>query len=217
MSAASTSAPERPARARNPRGQGERLRSALIDAAIELLAELEDVEALSVRAVTARAGVSPTALYLHFADKDELVTAVKERCFVELRAYVLAAEERSGPDPRAQAEAMCLAYLAFAAERAGHYRVLFHTRRSAGTAEPSPAPATDIDAIPGPPAGAEAFGDLLRAVSRCLKEGDGRDPFETATVVWAGLHGLAGLRTLAHFPFPSVQRCVTLLLDAYVG
>ena len=41
-------------RARNPRGQGERLREALIDAAIELLADLQDVEALSVRAVTAR-------------------------------------------------------------------------------------------------------------------------------------------------------------------
>ena len=204
----------RRSRARNPRGQGERLRAALIDAAIELLAELQDVEALSVRAVTARAGVTPTALYLHFADKDELLTAVKELSFAELRRYVLGAEEQSGPNPRAQAEAMCLAYLRFAAERPGHYRVLFHTRRGP-TPEPTPAgPATAEFAWS--PNGAEAFGDLAPGQNRCLP--DDRDPVQTATMVWAGLHGLASLRpAVQHFPFPATDAYVKLLLDAHLG
>jgi AcrR family transcriptional regulator len=47
-------------RSRNPRGQGERLRAALMDAARDLLLELGDQDKLSVRAVTARAGVTPT-------------------------------------------------------------------------------------------------------------------------------------------------------------
>src|SRR5947209_1999139 len=122
-----------PTRARNPRGQGERLREALIDAAIDLLSDLQDVEALSVRAVTARAGVTPTALYLHFADRDDLLTAVKDRCFGELRRYVLdavlEAERRAVADLRTQTERGCLAYLQFAADHPGYYRVLFHTRR----------------------------------------------------------------------------------------
>jgi AcrR family transcriptional regulator len=201
-------------RARNPRGQGERLRAALIDAAIDVLSEVADVEALSVRAVTARAGVSPTALYLHFADKEELLTAVKERCFTELRGYVLEAERAAAPDARGQAEAMCLAYLAFAAEQPGHYRVLFHTRRSSGAGDGQSA----IDATEAlaswPPQAAEAFRDLARGVGRCL--GDRHDVFEVATMVWTSLHGFASLRAIRHSPFPSATRYVAVLLGAYL-
>jgi AcrR family transcriptional regulator len=231
--AASTSRPSR--RARNPRGQGQRLRTALIDAAIALLAELEDVEALSIRAVTARAGVTPTALYLHFADKEELETAVKDRCFRELRRYVLTAEAQSGPDPRAQLKAMGHAYLDFAAERPGYYRALFHTRRASRPAgsEAGGAPASapglaeterETDAAPdagaaieigGPPAGADAFGDLVRGVARCLPPG--RDAFPTAFMVWAGLHGYTGLRTMIHFPLPPADAYLRQLLDDHLG
>jgi AcrR family transcriptional regulator len=201
-------------RARNPRGQGERLRAALIDAAIDVLSEVADVEALSVRAVTARAGVSPTALYLHFADKDELLTAVKERCFAELRGYVLEAEQAAAPDARRQADAMCLAYLAFAAEQPGHYRVLFHTRRPSGEdGGPSAIDATEALAS-WPPEAAEAFRDLARGVGRCLN--DGRDVFEVATMVWTSLHGFAALRAIRHSPFPSAGRYVAVLLDAHL-
>jgi AcrR family transcriptional regulator len=201
-------------RARNPRGQGERLRAALIDAAIDVLSEVADVEALSVRAVTARAGVSPTALYLHFADKDELLAAVKDRCFAELRGHVLQAEQAAAPDARRQAEAMCLAYLAFAAEQPGHYRVLFHTRRSSDADEGQ----STIDATAAlaswPLQAAEAFRDLARGVGRCLN--DGRDVFEVAMMVWTSLHGFASLRAIRHSPFPSAARYVAVLLDAYL-
>jgi AcrR family transcriptional regulator len=200
------------ARTRNPRGQGERLRAALIDAAIELLADLHDVQALSVRAVTARAGVTPTALYLHFADKDELLAAVKERCFGELRGYVLSAEHEPAVDARAQAEAMCLAYLQFAADLPGHYRVLFHARRTAPPTEPTPGGST-LAELGWPPNAAESFDDLVRGIQRCLP--DGHDAFQTATMVWAGLHGFAGLwPTLPDFPFPAPEDYVKLLLDA---
>ena len=64
------------ARKRNPRGQGDQLRAALMEAARDLLLELGDQDKVSVRAVTARAGVSPNALYIHFATKDELLSAV---------------------------------------------------------------------------------------------------------------------------------------------
>jgi AcrR family transcriptional regulator len=199
-------------RARNPRGQGERLRAALIDSAIDLLADLQQIDALSVRAVTARAGVTPTALYLHFADKDELLAAVKERCFGELRRYVLAAEAQAGPDVRAQAEAMCLAYLRFAQELPGYYRVLFHTRRTNLSAEPSSAQG-EVPEHGWPANAAESFTDLVRGVRRCLPAG--RDAFQTATIVWAALHGYASLRrTLPRFPFSEAERFVKQLLDA---
>jgi AcrR family transcriptional regulator len=196
-------------RDRYPRGQGEQLRADLVEAAIVLLAELGNFESLSVRAVTARAGVSPTALYLHFGDKEQFLDAVKDRCFGELRRYVLDAELRAGLDPRVQANAMCLAYLSFAEERPGYYRVLFHLghRPDLDTGQ---AP----DSLAWPQNAADAFGDLVRGVSRCLT--DGRDPVEAATMVWAGLHGLVGLRTMRHFPFPADDHYVRALLDAHL-
>jgi AcrR family transcriptional regulator len=201
-------------RARNPRGQGERLREALIDAATELLADLEDVEALSVRAVTARVGVTPTALYLHFADKDELLETVKDRCFGELRSYVLAAEELAGPDPRTQLEQMCQAYLRFAAEHPGHYRVLFHTRRCPPR-RMARLPSS-LQELEWSKSGTEAFGDLVRGVERCLPAG--RDPFPVALMVWAGEHGYVGLRAPSgHSVFPDPATYITQLLDAHLA
>ena len=197
--------PRTSARARNPRGQGERLREALIEAAIELLADLQDVEALSVRAVTARVGVTPTALYLHFADKDELLEAVKDRCFEELRSYTLTAEQQAGPDPRTQLEHHILAYIQFAADLPGYYRVLFHTRRG---------PEPNTASLPSN-LGTLAFGDLVRAVERCLPPE--RDPFPVALMIWAAEHGYASLReSLRRFPFPDPPTYVSQLLDAYL-
>ncbi|MGA2927242.1 MAG: helix-turn-helix domain-containing protein, partial [Solirubrobacteraceae bacterium] len=95
----------KPRAAPTRRGQGKRLRAGLIDAAIELLAGLQDDDALSVRAVTARAGVSPTALYLHFDDKEQLLAAVKQRCVGELRGYVVDAVASPGAAPRMMAVA----------------------------------------------------------------------------------------------------------------
>jgi AcrR family transcriptional regulator len=208
--------PQTPPRPRNPRGQGERLREALIEAATELLADVQDVEALSVRAVTARVGVTPTALYLHFADKDELLETVSERCFGEFRSYLRAAREQAGPDPRTQLEQMCQAYLRFAAEHPGHYRVLFHTRRRPPT-ETAPLPSSIHELeLEWSKTGIEAFGDLIRAVKRCLPPG--RDPVPVALMVWAGEHGYVGLReTSGHRPFPDPATYIRQLIDAHIS
>jgi AcrR family transcriptional regulator len=202
------------ARARNPRGQGERLREALIDAAIELLADLQDVEALSVRAVTARVGVTPTALYLHFADKDELLEAVKARCFQELRNYTLAAEQQAGPDPRAQLEQHILAYIQFAADLPGYYRVLFHTRRG-GEPRTAGVP-SNLEELEWSHTGTLAFGDLVRGVERCLPPG--REPFPVALMIWAAEHGYVSLREISRlFRFPDPTTYVNQLLDAHLS
>jgi AcrR family transcriptional regulator len=202
-------------RARNPRGQGERLREALIEAAIELLADLQDIEALSVRAVTARVGVTPTALYLHFADKDELLEAVKARCFEELRSYVLAAvEQHADSSPRTQLEQIVQAYIQLAAALPGYYRVLFHTRpgqQPKKTGLPS-----NLQELEWSDIGTEAFGDLVRGVERCLAPG--RDPLPVAVMIWAGEHGYASLReSMSHFPFPDPATYTKQLLDAHLA
>jgi hypothetical protein len=61
----------------------------------------------------------------------------------------------------------------------------------------------------------EAFGDVVRGVERCLPEGG--DAFATATMLWAGLHGYAGLQTMPRFPFPPPEAYVTRLIEAHLG
>jgi AcrR family transcriptional regulator len=181
-------------RARNPRGQGERLRAALLSAARELLLELGDQRKLSVRAVTARAGVTPNALYLHFADREQLLTAVIDAGYAELRTF-LADATPPGEDPFARLRSFALAYIEFAAQRPGLYRVLFMTTLREGVPMPEPG------AMPSEDQGVGTFEDLLALVTACRP--DAADQFTTSAELWVALHGYVALRqTMPAFPWP---------------
>ena len=74
-------------------GEGESTRQRLLAAALELVEE-EGVEALSMRRLAARVGVSATALYRHFADKDELLQHLVDEANLELGRYLFPAPPR---------------------------------------------------------------------------------------------------------------------------
>jgi len=185
----------RPRKARNPRGQGERLREDLLDAANDVLLEVGSIDRLSIRAVTRRAGVSPMALYLHFEDRTALVQAVMRRNFGELVARLEAAED-SVDDPVEALRRGCAAYVAFGTERPEAYRVMFEL--------PDDEDAVEVCAEE-PLIGLDAFEVLVRGIARCVAAGRApdRDPFRTATEMWLALHGLVTLRSVAtKFPWP---------------
>jgi AcrR family transcriptional regulator len=79
-----SSVPPRGRRRPNARGQGERLREEIISAAVSMLDDLADDEALSLRAVARVVSIAATSVYLHFPDRDALVLAAMERCHHEL-------------------------------------------------------------------------------------------------------------------------------------
>jgi AcrR family transcriptional regulator len=195
-------------RTRNPRGQGERLRGALLDAARDLLLELGDQDRLSVRAVTARAGVTPNALYLHFTDKDELLTAVINAGYSELRAFLHDAAA-AGSDPVERLRAFALACLDFAAQRPGIYRVLFMTKLREGVPMPEPGGTTGQDE------GVDTFNDLLALVTACLPEA--ADPFKQAAELWAALHGYVALaQVMPAFPWPAQSDYVDRMITVHI-
>ena len=68
-------------RQRARRGQGDRLRTEIVDAASRMLAESGEVGELSLRAVAREVGIAATSIYLHFRGLDELVLAAKIRYF----------------------------------------------------------------------------------------------------------------------------------------
>lgn len=196
-------------RPRSPRGEGERLRATLLDVATDLLAETHDIDRLSIRAVTARAGVSPTALYMHFADKDDLVEAIKHRCFTALRDWVAAAGEDT-TDPAARLLSMGRAYLSFARERPGWYAVCFQTRFGELYDEPLPPPRDTVDAD------SLVFLDLMDAVA-AVHDAPEDEVFEISTILWSALHGRASLlQAMPACPLPDEDRWLQRLA-AIVG
>src|SRR6478752_3743337 len=87
-SAGLAAGPRRP----NARGQGERLREEIISAAEQMLDDLADDEALSLRAVARAVSISPNSVYLYFPNRDALVAATMRRCHGEMLQAVDEAE-----------------------------------------------------------------------------------------------------------------------------
>lgn len=166
----------RPARARNPKGEGERLRLDLLDAAADLLAETGDV--VSLRAIASHAGVSPTAVYRHFDDHLELLRHAVVHCWREFEQALAGAAE-SGADPVEAFRAAGWAYLRFAQEQPGKYRVLFSNKVDLGVEEG---------------VGVAAFDHLVDMVDAILQSnGDDRDPHFVAVQVHTWIHGMVDL------------------------
>lgn len=100
------------------------LRAALLSAAIDML---EAGEAFSIRAVARRAGVSAAAPYRHFADREQLESAVAVEGFKDLRAD-LGAGLAEAPDDAPAADVIAglgVAYVMFALRRPALFRLMF--------------------------------------------------------------------------------------------
>lgn len=100
------------------------LRRALVDAAVELLAEA-DAKSLSLRQVAKRAGVSHAAPYRHFEDKEALLAVVAEEGFHDFTRYLEQAVAAWPHDPIQQFKASGQAYLRYALEHSVHYQLMF--------------------------------------------------------------------------------------------
>jgi AcrR family transcriptional regulator len=102
------------------------LKAALVDGAIELIAE-RGVRGFSLAEVSRRAGVTVAAPYRHFADRDELLAAVGVRA-VHAFQQALTADTDAAEPPERRAAAMVRGYVVFAAEQRPLFEVLFDAK-----------------------------------------------------------------------------------------
>ena len=155
-----------------------RLRPALIAAARALLDE-GGAAAVGLREAARRVGVSPTATYRHFRDKDDLLAAVAAEGFREFGA-ALAQAGRSG-EPLS---AMGAAYVDFALARPGMFRLMFSPLIAKAELYPELRAASD-----------EAFAQLRRGVKSRAAEGEGQgEGLDAAAIAaWSLVHGLSHL------------------------
>lgn len=180
--------PERDAR---PYHHGQ-LRTALVDAGVEL-ARTGGPDAVVLRAVTRAAGVSHNAAYRHFADRDELLRAVCERCMSHLAVLMeQRIDEVTESDPLDAAwgriGALGSAYVEFATTELGWFRCAFGVPDSASTfAHDEGVGASGL----GPYGLLSARLDELVTVGAIPQ--DRRPGLEYAA--WSAVHGLSALLT----------------------
>src|SRR3954468_1093180 len=125
-------------RRRASRGAGEQLREDIIVAAKKLLADSGRAEDVSIRKVADAVGVTSPSIYLHFADKNELLSAVVADVFRELDdAMVTGAAGETSPLGRLRAFGM--SYIRFALTHPEHYRL--------AAMDPCPTPNIEVDEV----------------------------------------------------------------------
>ena len=98
------------------------LRTALIDAGLALT-RTGGPEALAIREVTRRVGVSPNAAYRHFADREALLGAVASAIQHRMAAQMQGSSRRRGAGD--QLRAVGMGYIKFALDEPGWFTVAF--------------------------------------------------------------------------------------------
>jgi AcrR family transcriptional regulator len=177
-------------RPRSRRGEGETLRDDLLVAAVELIGTAGSVDQVSLRAVAAHVGVSPTAVYRHFDDHHALMTNTLVKCWRTFEAALRASQDPT-LDNFTNFERMGAAYAAFSAAEPGMYRAMFSAYDSMG------------DDVLG--ASLDVFTILVDIVARLLSDNDDdRDPSYVATQVHTWVHGIVDLcRDPERTPYPA--------------
>jgi AcrR family transcriptional regulator len=98
------------------------LKNALIAAGADILSK-DGVAGLSLRKVAHKAGVSHAAPYAHFADKQALIAAISTDGYRRLYDAIRAAAERHRGNPERQLVEGAWAYVKFALDDPGHFKV----------------------------------------------------------------------------------------------
>ena len=172
-------------RKRNPRGEGVRLREEIVNAAVRLI-DTGGPERVTLRGVAREAGISAPSIYDHFADRGEILGAVKLRLLSQLQDEIeTATDQHEGSVARLIAG--CQAYVGFSAHWPARYAYLFAYEPASGA---GPA------AGPLPPE-SNPFGGLVEAITDCVEAGTSTstDAWADATAVWSALHGYATLHS----------------------
>jgi AcrR family transcriptional regulator len=182
----------------------EAVRRKILDAAHDLFAR-EGYDRVTMRRIADAIEYSPTTIYNHFEDKDDLVQWLCEEDFARLLGALQAAQPPA--DPVEHIRQLGLAYAGFGVEYPNHFRFMFmmpgkleHIHELSGSVQ-------------------QAFELLHSAVVKAIDSGAFRpgNADAVAQVLWASLHGVVALLiTLEpqHWPHvPSVPALVARVLE----
>jgi AcrR family transcriptional regulator len=165
----------------------EEIRGRILDAARELFAA-RGYEAVTMRKIAEAIEYSPTAIYLHFADKLDVLRACCDADFRLLAKKFRKIAEIADPIERLKATGR--AYADFGFKHPNHYQLMFMTPKPPVVHE-----ASDIER--GNPE-EDAYAFLKGTVGAAIASGRLRPELDDvellSQVVWAGVHGVVSLR-----------------------
>jgi AcrR family transcriptional regulator len=191
--------------ARKPRGEGHARRAEILKAAERIFVE-HGYDGATIRKIADEVGLSSTALYMHFADKGEIL---HEICRNALEALIAANAHEASQDapPERRLRRMIEGYISFGFQNPNAYRLLYLTR-------PDEARAGAESAAQETGSGLYlAFENAVHAVAETGRlNGDVK---ASAQAIWAAGHGVVSLMiTKPYFGWVERDRLVKTTLDA---
>ena len=159
------------------------LKNALIQAGIEILAK-EGLKGLSLRGVAKQVGVSHTAPYAHFTDKQALVAAISTAGYKKLYRQLSSIDQDFSDDPLIKLVEVAWCYVQFAIKDSAHFKITF-----SGVIEKEKDYPAFVEISQS------SFDFIIDIVRACQSEGILPDsPIELLAVnIWGSIHGFATL------------------------
>lgn len=181
------------------------LKNALIKAGVEILSK-EGIEGLSLRKVAQRAGVSHSAPYSHFPDKQSLIAAISTEGFKQLYDELSAAIALHKDDPRQQLMEGAWVYVQFAMNNTDTFNIMF-----SGVLEKEKEYPSFVEISH------KTFEQVVDIVKACQEAGVLRStqPDLMAVSVWGQLHGIVSLVLEGQIPHMVLDRYPTRELVSF--
>jgi len=148
----------------------------------------EGYEAVSMRRIAEAIEYSPTAIYFHFRDKQDLLHQICQADFVALAEGV--GELQKVTDPVERIRRMGHAYIRFGVSHPNHYRLMFMTPvnlpKELADADPNRG---DVDR--------DSYALLKQSCQEAIEQGRIRLDYQDADLVaqmfWSAVHGVTSL------------------------
>lgn len=183
-------------------------RDQILAAAMSVFEKEGGEDAISFRRLATELGLSYTAPYRYFADKQELMNALRARAFrwieSEMREAIAGLSE-----PEQQLESLAAAYIRSGMAHPHRYALMFFALDQLEVAKRSielkAAKRDALDVCTQVIAAGQARGDFPRAI----------DPLTASHLFWIGAHGLVSLQVAGQFVMGrDVQVLVPTLIHA---
>lgn len=175
----------------------ENLREDLIENGLKIL-DTEGYDGFSLRKVAKACGVSHTAPYRHFKDKEELIRAIAAKVLHLFNESLKAAIAQYPGDVRSQVNEMGCAYVRFFVENPAYLRLLFFSDIGQRISE---GPANEDEPLEKPKS---TFYDVLNryaAEDGAIDPADALERKSLALGAWGLVHGITVLLVQGDFPY----------------
>ena len=182
------------------------LRAALLEEAARMITEA-GAEGVTMRALSHRVGVSRTAPYRHFVDKEALLVAVAADGFARLKTRLHAINIPAHEGALMRFQEMGVAYVGFAVDNPAHYRLMYGKDALRRAHYPELQAAADA-----------AFAELVEIIETYQATGaiKPENSHALAYIAWSTVHGLASLLVDGQMRYPddieALARLTTTIL-----